>query len=204
MKAEQSFVMHETLKWIKQRAEKKKKDKNFLKNFRLQESALMIKEKLEKQSNAEESTKLIEQRFNDAEKRISLIEKEDRLTIHEKLEFHVLLQQATGAQISTEAPGEKDLYEWVKWKAWKVHSDKSKEEAQLAYITKVQRKVYEEESHEEREQRFNDAKQRISLEEIQNMESTRLTQDEKLDFYGLLQQATGATISTEAPTDYVE
>ena len=83
--------MHETLKWIKNRVEKKKKDKNFLKNFRLQESALMIKEKLEKQSNAEESTKLIEQRFNDAEKRISLMEKEDRLTIHEKLEFHVLL-----------------------------------------------------------------------------------------------------------------
>ena len=36
------------------------------------------------------------------------------------------------------------------------------------------------------------------------MESTRLTQDEKLEFYGLLQQATGATISTEAPSDYVE
>ena len=172
--------MHETLKWIKQRAEKKKKDKNFLKNFRLQESALMIKEKLEKQSNAEESTKLIEQRFNDAEKRISLIEKEDRLTIHEKLEFHVLLQQATGAQISTEAPGEKDLYEWVKWKAWKVHSDKSKKDAQLAFITKVH-------SHGEKEQRFNDAKKLISLEEIENLESARLTIDEKLEFYGLYQ-----------------
>ena len=44
--------MHETLKWIKKRAEIKKKDKNFLKNFRLQESALMIKEKLDKQGNA--------------------------------------------------------------------------------------------------------------------------------------------------------
>ena len=53
MKAEQPFVMHETLNWIKNRVEKKKKDKNFLKNFRLQETALMIKEKLEKQSNAE-------------------------------------------------------------------------------------------------------------------------------------------------------
>ena len=173
MKAEQSFVMHETLKWIKQRAEKKKKDKNFLKNFRLQESALMIKEKLEKQSNAEKSTKEIEQRFIDAEKRISLIEKEDRLTIDEKLEFHVHLQQATGAQISTEAPGENDLYEWMKWQA-------CKKDAQLAFITKIH-------SHGEKEQRFNDAKKLISLEEIENLESARLTIDEKLEFYGLYQ-----------------
>ena len=51
----------------------------------------MIREKLEKQSNAEESLKKIKQRFIDAEKRIALIEKEERLTIVEKLEFYVLL-----------------------------------------------------------------------------------------------------------------
>ena len=50
----------------------------------------MIKEKSEKQSSAEESTKEIEQQFIDAEKRISLIEKEDRLTIDEILEFYSL------------------------------------------------------------------------------------------------------------------
>ena len=72
------------------------------------------------------------------------------------------------------------------WKAWKVHSDKSKEEAQLAYITKVQRKVYDEASHDEREQRFNDTKKRILLIEYK---STRLTDDEKFEFYGLKQQA---------------
>ena len=132
--------MHETLKWIKQRAEKKKKDKNFLKNFRLQESALMIKEKLEKQSNAEKSTKEIEQRFIDAEKRISLNKKEDRLTIDEILEFYSLHQQATGAQISTEAPG--DYIEMIYWLAWKVNSDKSKHDAQIQYIAKAQSKIY--------------------------------------------------------------
>ena len=53
----------------------------------------MIREKLEKQSNKKESLKEIEQRFIDAEKRIALIEKEkeERLTIDEKLEFYVLL-----------------------------------------------------------------------------------------------------------------
>ena len=51
----------------------------------------MIKEKLDKQDNAEDSHKEREQQFIDAEKRISLIEKEDRLSIDEKLEFYVLL-----------------------------------------------------------------------------------------------------------------
>ena len=40
MRAEQPFVMHETLNWIKNRVEKKKNDKNFLRNFRLKETAL--------------------------------------------------------------------------------------------------------------------------------------------------------------------
>ena len=109
-----------------------------------------------------------------------------RLTQDEKLEFYGLLKQATGKKISKKAPNENDLVESAKWKAWKVHSDKSKEEAQLAYITKVQRKVYDEASHGEREQRFNDTKKRILLIEYK---STRLTDDEKFEFYGLKQQA---------------
>ena len=124
-----------------------------------------------------------------------------RLTQDEKLEFYGLLQQATGATISTEAPG--DYVGDLKWNAWKVHSNKSKEEAQLAYITKVQRKVYDEASHDEREQRFNDAKKLVSQEDFADLESTRLTIDEKLEFYGLYQQASGAQISTEAPNDHV-
>ena len=74
MKAEQPFIMHETLKWIKERAETKKNDKNFLKNFRLKETALKIKEKLDKKGNDDESNKEREERFNDAKMRIPLKE----------------------------------------------------------------------------------------------------------------------------------
>ena len=67
MKAEQPFVMHETLEWIKKRAEKKKNDKNFLDNFRLKETAEKIKENLDKQA-IEEASKNAERerRFKDA------------------------------------------------------------------------------------------------------------------------------------------
>ena len=47
MKAEQPFVMHETLRWIKKRAEEKKNDKNFLRNFRLKLTAEEIQEDLD-------------------------------------------------------------------------------------------------------------------------------------------------------------
>ena len=47
MKAEQPFVMHETLKWIKKRAEEKKNDKKFLRNFRLKLTAEEIQEELD-------------------------------------------------------------------------------------------------------------------------------------------------------------
>ena len=105
MKAEQPFVMHETLNWIKNRVEKKKNDKNFLRNFRLKETALQIKEKLDNKGNEEESNKEREQRFNDAVQRISLEEiNNDKSTLltsnEEKLDFYGLLMQATGAKIS--------------------------------------------------------------------------------------------------------
>ena len=47
MKTEQPFAMHETLNWIKKRAEEKKNDKNFLTNFRLKLTAEKIQEELD-------------------------------------------------------------------------------------------------------------------------------------------------------------
>ena len=66
MKVEQTFVMHETLKWINWKIEQRKNDKYFLKNFRQKETAIMIEEILDREGSLEEIHKEREQRFNDA------------------------------------------------------------------------------------------------------------------------------------------
>ena len=64
-------------------------------------------------------------------------------TNEEKLDFYGLLMQATGAKISDDAPGESDYLEFAKWKAWKVYSHLSENDAQIEYIAKVQSKIYD-------------------------------------------------------------
>ena len=64
------------------------------------------------------------------------------LTNEDKLEFYGLFKQATVGDCNTDRPGMFDPKGRAKWDAWKAKEGMAKNDAEAAYVAKVQEKGF--------------------------------------------------------------